>query len=135
MSEKLVAQGEKLKKIGKNLAKRPKVSSVLIKAGFTKEMVERKVANVLLMNAKETQDMRNDKDTCNFDLILLAVVEAAQRTADTARLDNLLEKIFGKTVNIQGSVSVHNTNMDIPIGYADQELIRRAIERSIKNTA
>lgn len=110
------------------------LSNVLKAAGFTREMVERKVADALLMNSRETQDCKNDPDTCNFDLIVISVVEAAQRGADTSRLDNLLEKIFGKTVRIEGSVNVQNTNFDMPMQEADSELIKRAIERALKSS-
>lgn len=112
------------------------VASVLIRAGFTREMVERKVADILLMNTKETHQFKNDEQTCNFDLIIIAVVEAAQRNADTARLDNLLEKIFGKTVNITGKVEVNSTNVNANYtpGYADEQLIQRAIERSLSRS-
>lgn len=120
---------------GKLPKTQPRISSVLNAAGFTQEVVQTKVAEVLLMNRTETQEMKNDEFTSNFDLILIAVIEAAQRTADTGRLDNLLEKIFGKTVEIKGSVSVHNTNVDLPVQNADSELIKRAIERALKNNA
>lgn len=110
------------------------VSAVLTKAGFTRDMVERKTADILLMNARETTEFKNDEETCNFDLIVISVVEAAQRTADIARLDSLLEKVFGKTVRIEGKVDVHNTNVDVPLQQADGELIKRAIERALRNT-
>lgn len=111
------------------------VSGVLREAGLTREAVETKVADILLMNARETQEFQNDPDTSNFDLIVLSVVDAAKRTADCSRLDNLLEKVFGKTVRIEGDIKMHNTNMNmnVPLDQADEDLIRRALDRALKN--
>jgi hypothetical protein len=75
---------------------REQVTNVLKEAGFTRRMVETKVADILLRNVSETKELKANPSTSNFDLIIVAVVEAAQRNADTSRLDNLLEKIFGK---------------------------------------
>ncbi len=108
------------------------VSKTLQRAGFTKEYVELKVADILLRNQIETQELRNDPHTTNFDLIIASVVNAAIVQADCGRLDNLLEKIFGKTVHIKGDISVTNTNMDIPLDEKDSLLIQRAIERAVK---
>lgn len=115
---------------------KPGVVAVLKEAGFTREMIECKVADILLMTKPETQAMKNDASTSNFDHIIIAVVEAAQRNADCARMDNLLEKIFGKTINIKGTVSVQNTgNTPANITYGDAELVQRAIERALINSA
>lgn len=115
-----------------NIRLREPVTKVLQNAGFTREMIEVKVADLLLRNVKETQALKNEPETSNFDLIIISVIEAAQRGADTGRLDNLLEKIFGKTVHISGNV---NVTKDENVGEADAELIQRALERALKNSS
>lgn len=110
------------------------VAHVLTKAGFTRDMVERKTADILLMTAAETHEFENDAETCNFDLIVCSVVKAAIRTADCGRLDNLLEKIFGKTVRIEGKVDVSHTD-NTPMQNADAALIQRALERALRNNS
>jgi hypothetical protein len=110
-------------------------------AGFTREMVERKVADLMLMTAQETSEFKAANDTCNFDLIIIAIVEAAQRNADTGRLDNLLDKIFGKSVRVEGSIALTSnstTNKDgttTQLSTADAELINRSLTRALVNAA
>jgi hypothetical protein len=108
---------------------------VLENAGFTREMVERKVADVLLMDMNELREFKQDAHTSVFDLIVIAVAEAAIRNADTNRLDNLLDKIFGKIVRIDGNIKMEsfNTNVNVPVSDADADLIARAMERALRN--
>jgi len=110
------------------------IVSVLANAGFTRDMVERKVADILLMNSQETRIMEADPNASNFDLIVIAVAKAAARNADTNRLDNLLDKIFGKVVRIDGNIRLDSTNvnMNVPVTNADADLIARAMERALK---
>lgn len=112
------------------------VSTVLQRAGFTREMMETKIADILLKTAKETNTFLAAEDTCNYDLIVCSIVQAAQRNADTHRLDNLLEKIFGKTVHISGGLKIESTNanMNIPMDNIDQDMVTRALERALKNS-
>lgn len=133
MTKKMKEHVENMRELAREspVEKSRDVSSVIEKAGFTRQMVELKVADILLMNSTETREVKADEKTSNFDLIIISVIEAAQRNADTQRLDNLLEKIFGKTIKVEGSVKVEsNQTMD----FADEDLIRRAIERSIRNS-
>jgi hypothetical protein len=111
------------------------LTRVLENAGFTREMVERKVADVLLMDMNELREFKQDAHTSVFDLIVIAVAEAAIRNADTNRLDNLLDKIFGKIVRIDGNIKMEsfNTNVNVPVSDADADLIARAMERALRN--
>lgn len=110
------------------------VTTVLARAGFTREMMETKVSDLLLMTAEEMREFKAASTTSNFDLIVVSVVEAAQRNADTNRLDNLLEKIFGKTVHITGGLKIENTNLNanLPLEDADADLVTRALERALR---
>lgn len=134
-SQKVAAR--KAKK-DKRLLENPKAPhnlvTILGKAGFTREMVETKVADILLMDSEETRKMKNDPKASNFDLIVIAVAEAAQRNADTNRLDNLLDKIFGKVVRIDGKIQLDSTNvnMNIPLSNIDGDLITRAMDRALR---
>lgn len=110
------------------------VSTVLQRAGFTREMMETKIADILLKTAKETNLFLAAEDTCNYDLIVCSIVQSAQRNADTHRLDNLLEKIFGKTVHISGGLKIENITPGIPLDNIDQDMITRAMERALKNS-
>src|ERR1019366_4520465 len=74
------------------------VQTLLAKEGFTKQMVNEKIAEMLVANRKHTDKKKTHEETSNFDLIIISIIEAAIRNADSSRLDNLLEKIFGKTV-------------------------------------
>ncbi len=110
------------------------VISRLEDAGFTKDMINQKISESLLANRDTTNEKKLDKDTSNFELIVISLIEAAIRNADSGRLDNLLEKIFGKTIRVEGNISLDSNNTNLNIDTADAEIMTRAIERAVKNT-
>lgn len=106
------------------------IISELKKQGFTREAINEKIAEILTLDRDTTAELRMDSATTNFELMVISLVEASIRTADAGRMDNLLEKIFGKSVRS----SANETSIEVNLGQkADEDLLARAIERAIKN--
>lgn len=117
-------------KPGENINRAEGLISKLVKQGFTREAINEKIAEILTLDRDTTAELKMDANTTNFELMVISLVEASIRTADAGRMDNLLEKIFGKSVRS----SANETSIEVNLGQkADEDLLARAIERAIKN--
>lgn len=117
-------------KPGQNINRSEGIISKLQKQGFTREAINEKIAEILTLDRDTTAELKMDSSTTNFELMVISLVEASIRTADAGRMDNLLEKIFGKSVRS----SANETNIELNLGpKADEDLLARAIERAMRN--
>lgn len=104
----------------------------LEKAGFTREAVNETLAELLTSTRKQTNEVKMDEETSNLELIGVSIIEAAVRNADGARLDGLLDKIFGKPVQV---VKTENTNVNVNVESEVTETDKQRVERVIAERA
>lgn len=117
-------------KSGQNTNRSEAIITKLSQQGFTRDAINSKIAEILTLDRDTTAEMRLNPETTNFELMVISLVEASIRTADAGRMDNLLEKIFGKSVRS----SANETNVEVNFGpKADEDLLARAIGRALEN--
>lgn len=115
-----------------NIPRNKSLRTMLAEHGMTREVINEKFSHLLSSNHDELLKIKREKETTVLELMVVAIIEHGVKFADTSRMDNLIDKVFGK-MPVEARNTNINYNVDAEIeDVADDDLIERAEKRKDK---
>ena len=112
-----------------NQPKNKKLSTILKERGLTRTEINERFADIISSTPKQLSEIKIDEETTMLELIGIAVTETSLRNSDTARLDWLLDKVFGKMPEVTRTENLNlNANVESQVTETDRERFNRVIE-------